>query len=101
MSPLIPADRERCQAEKPNGHSFMTLGGRPGRVRCDAKPVFLVVEQEINPTDGRRGSMCLCAECKAVMSKQMPGAAVFEIDEKVLEEEKRLLLEALRLGVSL
>jgi len=62
---LIPADRKQCQAEKPNGHSFMTLGGVPGHVRCKNKPV--VIAKEIKPgADGQRGSMSLCEDCKKV-----------------------------------
>jgi hypothetical protein len=67
---LTPPDRERCQAEKPNGHTFMTLGGRPGRERCTARPVTIATE--VAPDrHGRRGSMSLCADCWAVMIRQL------------------------------
>ena len=74
---LTPPDRARCQAEKPNGNSFMTLGGRPGMVRCSNAPT--VVATETAPgEDGRRGSMSLCADCRAVFERQMPaGYATF------------------------
>lgn len=73
---LIPADPKRCQAEVPNGHSFMTLGGRPGgRVRCDNIPSVIVVEQ-VPGADGKCGSMSLCASCLAVFRRQMPNAKV-------------------------
>ncbi len=39
-------DLDQCQAEKPNGHSFMTLGGRPGLVRCTNKPSVIITEDE-------------------------------------------------------
>jgi hypothetical protein len=74
--PLIPPDRVRCQAEKPNGHSFMTLGGRPGLERCSAKPSWIA--KEVHPgKDGRKGSMALCTDCRGVMERQMPGYATF------------------------
>lgn len=69
--PLTPPDFDRCQAEKPNGHSFMTLGGRPGLERCDRKPTVLVTEKKPG-ADGRAGSMTLCDGCLAVFRKQMP-----------------------------
>lgn len=65
MKPLTPPDTKQCQAEKPNGHSFMTLGGRPGRVRCTNKPAVVVTEKKPG-ADGRRGSMTLCAQCLPV-----------------------------------
>lgn len=68
---LTPPDFDRCQAEKPNGHSFMTLGGRPALERCDRKPTVLVVENTPGE-DGRKGSMTLCDGCLAVFRKQMP-----------------------------
>lgn len=58
---LVPPDPKRCQAEK---RSFMTLG--PGRNRCENVPVVIASERESGP-DGRRGSMSLCAECRAVL----------------------------------
>jgi hypothetical protein len=73
---LEPPDLKQCQAEKPNGYNFMTLGGRPGRVRCTSKPT--VIATEVKPgADGLTGSMSLCDDCRAVMEKQMPGHATF------------------------
>ena len=66
---LIPPDPQRCQAEIPNGHTFMTLGGVPGLVRCSAKPSVIVTEREAGP-DGQRGSMSLCPKCLEVLLKQ-------------------------------
>ena len=71
---LIPPDHERCQAEKPNGHGSMTLGGSPGRVRCDAKPTVIAVERTAG-ADGQRGSMSLCDGCRAQLDMQCPGLA--------------------------
>lgn len=73
LAPLIPPDRKQCQAEKPNGYSFMTLGGTPGLVRCKNKPT--VIAHENKPAeDGRKGSMSLCDECAKKMIEQC-GAA--------------------------
>lgn len=73
---LIPADPKRCQAEVPNGHSFMTLGGRPGgRVRCSNVPAVIVTEQ-VPGADGKCGSMSLCESCHVVFKRQMPNANV-------------------------
>jgi hypothetical protein len=72
---LIPADPKRCQAEVPNGHSFMTLGGVPGRVRCNNEPA-MIINERIASTDGRRGSMSLCERCFTVFRVQMPNANV-------------------------
>ena len=67
---LTPPDLIRCQAEKPNGNSFMTLGGKPGWERCTAVSVW--VATEIVPgKDGKKGSMSLCEECRQVMLKQL------------------------------
>jgi len=70
VKPLTPPDKKRCQAEVPNGNSFMTLGGRPGRVRCSNVPAFIAKEKRAGK-DGRKGSMSLCEECSKVFSAQM------------------------------
>ncbi len=68
---LEPPDLKRCQAEKPNGYSFMTLGGLPGLERCKNKPVFTVTEVSSEGTvDGLCGSMSLCADCSLKFRKQ-------------------------------
>lgn len=74
---LIPPDLERCQAEKPNGNSFMTLGGVPGLVRCKEKPTHIALEP-VRADGKERGSMSLCGSCLAVCSKQMHGVT-FEV----------------------
>ncbi len=63
--PLTPSDKKRCQALVPNGESFMTLGGRPGRVRCSSVPAVIAKENEPG-SDGRKGSMSLCESCSKV-----------------------------------
>lgn len=76
--PLEPVDYDRCQAEKPAGYTFLTLGGRPGdMIRCSNRPS--IVATEVKPgADGQRGSMSLCSDCFAVFQKQMPaGFATF------------------------
>lgn len=74
---LEPPDKKRCQADKPNGHTFLTLGGSPGRVRCSNKPNVIATEKRAGP-DGQRGAMSLCFDCLAVMNKQMPGHATIK-----------------------
>ena len=66
---LIPADVDRCQAEVPTGHSFMSLGGQPGRERCSNKPIVVAEEIETGE-DGMHGSMSLCLECLCKFSTQ-------------------------------
>jgi hypothetical protein len=75
MKPLTPPDRERCQAEKPNGNSFMTLGGRPGRERCASPPTVIAYETKPG-VDGRKGSMSLCEACQEVAIKQLGRGAL-------------------------
>lgn len=84
LPPLTPPDLKRCQAEKPNGHSFMTLGGVPGRVRCEDKPTVIVTEVVPGP-DGRRGSMSLCHHCWAVALKQLGADSITA--EPILEDK--------------
>jgi len=72
---LTPPDRDRCQAEKPNGNTFMTLGGRPGLVRCENKPVVIIHETEPD-RNGLLGSMSLCQGCLKVFNEQQPGTKV-------------------------
>jgi hypothetical protein len=69
-TPLTPPDKERCQADVPNGNSFMTLGGRPGRVRCSNIPVVIAKENKAGE-DGRKGSMSLCEGCSQVFIGKM------------------------------
>lgn len=60
---LIPPDKKQCQAEKPNGNSFMTLGGVPGLIRCTNAPTVIAYELVANPDTGQKGSMSLCEDC--------------------------------------
>lgn len=61
---LVPADRQRCQVERPVGP--FVLGGVIGSmIRCSNKPV--VIATEVKPAkDGQRGSMSICTDCLAV-----------------------------------
>lgn len=68
--PLIPPDYSQCQAEKPNGHSFMTLGGVPGLERCKNKPQW-VIHETVPDKNGQCGSMSLCDACLEVFRKQV------------------------------
>lgn len=68
---LEPVDKTQCQALKPNGHNFMSFGGRPGLVRCTNRPNVVVTE--VKPgKDGLIGSMSLCSECLKVAEQQLP-----------------------------
>ena len=81
MASLTPPDTTRCQAEKPAGHTFMTLGGRPGgMVRCTVRPDVVIEENEPG-RDGLRGAMSLCEHCLSVLRKQHPkmGVTAFPI----------------------
>lgn len=84
--PLEPPDLKRCQAEVPNGHSFMTLGGRPGRERCKNKPT-VIIEEVVPGKDGQRGSMAVCHSCWAVALKQLGAHMIWA--RPILKEEKR------------
>mgnify|MGYP000491692221 FL=1 len=68
---MIPVDKDRCQAEKPNGESFMTIGGGHKMVRCSNKPTVIITET-VAGKDGLFGSMSLCDDCLKVAEKQLP-----------------------------
>jgi len=72
---LIPPDKKRCQAEKPNGVNFMTLGGRREMVRCSNKPTVIITETKPGE-DGQKGSMSLCPDCLIVFRDQCPRMSV-------------------------
>lgn len=67
---LIPPDLKQCQAMKPNGHTFMSFGGIPGRIRCEEKPTVIITEKE-QQGDGKKGSMSLCVECLEQAQRQL------------------------------
>src|ERR1700761_6203738 len=71
---LIPPDLERCQVEKPNGYSFMTLGGVPALERCKNPPSVIIAENQPGK-DGLKGSMSSCDGCLAIFRQKM-GSAV-------------------------
>jgi hypothetical protein len=75
-SQMLPIDVEQCQALKPNGNTFMTLGGRPGLVRCKNKPTWIAIENE-KREDGR-GGMSLCESCKKVCEEQLPNEVTYQ-----------------------
>ena len=67
---LTPPDLDQCQADKPTGHSFMTLGGQPGKlVRCTEKPKVIITENGPGD-DGHTGSMALCGACLHAFNAQ-------------------------------
>lgn len=67
---LTPPDLKRCQAEMPNGATFMTVGGRPAMVRCTNVPTMLLTEKSPGE-DGQIGSMTVCNDCFKVFVKQV------------------------------
>lgn len=78
---LIPPDLKRCQAEKPNGWTFMTLGGRQEMVKYANKPTVIVKEKKPGD-DGQYGSMTLCTDCLLVFMTQMsPSQETYEFEE--------------------
>jgi hypothetical protein len=66
---LTPPDLEQCQAEKPNGLNFMTLGGQSRLERCTNKPTVVAYETYAG-SDGQYGSMSLCSERLGVFMKE-------------------------------
>jgi hypothetical protein len=70
MRELTPLDYEQCQAEKPTGHSFMTLGNGPKMIRCTEKPTHVATERDVGE-DGQRGAMTLCDACMNRMIDQL------------------------------
>jgi hypothetical protein len=67
---LIPPDINQCQADKPNGNTFMTFGGIPKMVRCRNVPEFIAMEN--NPKrNSERGSMSVCRECSQILIEQL------------------------------
>lgn len=69
MAELIPADRERCQAEKPNGCGPFTMGGVARMERCTEKPKVVLIEKTAGE-DGQAGEMSLCGHCLIVFNAQ-------------------------------
>ena len=71
---LIPPDRKRCQAEKRVG-TFLSFGP-PTMVRCNARPRWIATEEVARASDGLRGSMSLCDECRAACERLMSLTAI-------------------------
>jgi len=91
MKDLDPPDFCKCQALKPSGYTFMTLGGKPGdMIPCQAKPVYIVYEMH-NQQDGLKGSMSLCTDCKNVFINQMgPALKNYKFTEIITDQEDLL-----------
>lgn len=68
---MIPIDKNRCQAEKPNGVNFMTLGGEFKMIRCNNTPTVIATETNAGH-DGLKGSMTMCDDCLKIAEKQLP-----------------------------
>ena len=68
----MPVDRKQCQAEKPNGTSFMTMGGEIGKkIRCRNRPSYIITEKEKRKGWNCEGSMSLCYDCLQVAKEQL------------------------------
>jgi len=67
---LTPPNLKQCQAEKPNGNNFMTLGGPVGMEQCTNLPTVIATESKADES-GVIGSMALCSDCAAVLKKQL------------------------------
>lgn len=67
---IEPLDYEQCQAEKPNGVNFMTLGGRFAMVRCKSKPTTILTDA-MPAEDGKVGHMTVCDGCLARLKVQV------------------------------
>lgn len=71
LEPLEPPDLKRCQSDITTYNPWV-MGGRVyATTRCDKVSTWLARETKAG-TDGRKGSMALCAECKVVCAKKMP-----------------------------
>jgi hypothetical protein len=68
---MLPIDKERCQAEKPNGQNFMTYGGGHKMIRCVSPPKVIATERNVG-SDGLKGSMSMCEDCLKVAQSQLP-----------------------------
>ncbi len=68
---LTPPDKKQCQAEKTVDTNFMTLGGPSvgTMARCTNKPVVIVTEK-LAGSDGQKGSMSLCDDCKVALDER-------------------------------
>ena len=88
---LIPPDTKRCQAEKPNGLSFMSLGGQPGLVRCRNIPIVVITEIVPKVKSEPQGSMSLCPWCWKVYMKQegMENVTVEPILDPLIDPDLR------------
>ena len=71
---LTPPDRKRCQAEKRVG-TFLSFGPTT-MVRCNARPMWIATEKFARHSDGLRGSMSLCDECRAACERLMSLTAI-------------------------
>ncbi len=77
---LIPPDKKRCQALRPNGNNFMTFGGVVGMERCKEVPTVIITELNRSEIDGLIGSMSLCDHCLGKAKEQL-GEAYFIVKE--------------------
>lgn len=78
-NPLTPPDRKRCQAEKPNGATAFSLGGRPSLVRC-GNPATIIVREKAPDENLQVGAMSLCDACRIVFLNQV-GVKGYEFED--------------------
>lgn len=79
LKPLEPVDHTRCQADIKSEYRPFIMGGDVGGKwgRCKNKPTWYARETKAG-SDGRRGAMALCDECKPICEKRMGGSVSFE-----------------------
>jgi len=91
MKDLNLPDFYQCQALKPSGYTFMTLGGKPGdKIPCQAKPYYIVYELH-SQEDGLKGSMSLCIDCKNVFINQMGSSLKNYKFAEIINDQEDLL----------
>jgi len=91
---LIPPDLERCQAEWSSYNAFVMGGPTRTSGRCEAKPEFVAAEKDVG-SDGKRGSMTVCADCRKILEKQVAdGKAPPVVFTKLLSKVARARVQA-------
>ena len=76
--PLEPVSHEECQADIREAYSPFQLGAPPPRYKpCGKRPTWYARETKAG-SDGQKGSMALCDECKAVCESRLGNKISFE-----------------------
>lgn len=79
QKPLEAVDHARCQADIRSAYNPWVMGGDVGGKwgRCTKKPTWYAREVKAG-SDGRKGAMSLCDECKPVCEERMGASVTFE-----------------------